>query len=206
MLRGAANDRLGGVKKTLSEDSLCRPLTLVFGASGYIGTHLVPRLLAEGRSIRAVARRRASLETRGWQGVEIVEADALKPETLSKALAGVSIAYYLVHSMASGRHFGQLDLEAASNFAAAAALAGVQRIVYLGGIIPEGARSEHLLSRRDTGERLRAGPVPVIEIRAAVIVGAGSAAYEVIRDLRLSPADHGHAEVGAVALGTCRAG
>ena len=183
MLHGAANARLGGVKKTLSEDSPSRPLTLVFGASGYIGTHLVPRLLGEGRSIRAVARRRAPLETRGWQGVEIIEADALKPETLSKALAGVSIAYYLVHSMASGRHFGQLDLEAASNFAAAAALAGVQRIVYLGGIIPEGARSEHLLSRRDTGERLRAGPVPVIEIRAAVIVGAGSAAYEVIRDL-----------------------
>ena len=114
MLRGAANDRLGGVKKTLSEDSPSRPLTLVFGASGYIGTHLVPRLLAEGCSIRAVARRRAALETRGWQGVEIVEADALKPETLSKALAGVSIAYYLVHSMASGRHFGQLDLEAVS--------------------------------------------------------------------------------------------
>ena len=104
MLHGAANARLGGVNKTLSEDSPSRPLTLVFGASGYIGTHLVPRLLGEGRSIRAVARRRAPLETRGWQGVEIIEADALKPETLSKALAGVSIAYYLVHSMASGRH------------------------------------------------------------------------------------------------------
>lgn len=158
-------------------------LTLVFGASGYIGTHLVPRLRAEGRSVRAVARRGAPLETRGWQGVEIVEADALKPETLGKALAGVSVAYYLVHSMASGRHFGKLDIEAAGNFAAAAAAVGVRRIVYLGGIIPEGARSEHLLSRRDTGERLRSGPVPVIEIRAAVIVGAGSAAYEVIRDL-----------------------
>ena len=171
------------MKETAREKFPSCPLTLVFGASGYIGTHLVPRLLAEGRSLRAVARRRAALETRGWQGVEIVEADALKPESLTKALAGVSVAYYLVHSMASGRHFGRLDLEAASNFAAAAAAAGVQRIVYLGGIIPEGARSEHLLSRRDTGERLRAGPVPVIEIRAAVIVGAGSAAYEVIRDL-----------------------
>jgi uncharacterized protein YbjT (DUF2867 family) len=159
------------------------PLTLVFGASGYIGTHLVPRLRAEGRSVRAVARRGAPLETRGWQGVEVVEADALKPETLGRALAGVGVAYYLVHSMASGRHFGKLDLEAAGNFAAAAATAGVKRIVYLGGIIPEGARSEHLLSRRDSGERLRSGPVPVIEIRAAVIVGAGSAAYEVIRDL-----------------------
>lgn len=143
----------------------------------------MPRLLAEGRALRAVARHRASLETRDWPGVEIVEADALRPETLTKALAGISVAYYLVHSMASGRHFGQLDAEAAANFAAAAAAAGVKRIIYLGGIIPEGARSEHLLSRHETGERLRAGPAPVIEIRAAVIVGAGSAAYEVIRDL-----------------------
>ena len=111
------------MKETARERFPSCPLTLVFGASGYIGTHLVPRLLAEGRSLRAVARRRAALETRGWQGVEIVEADALKPEPLTKALAGVSVAYYLVHSMASGRHFGRLDLEAASNFAAAAAAA-----------------------------------------------------------------------------------
>jgi uncharacterized protein YbjT (DUF2867 family) len=173
LLRCAAKVRLGSVTEIPRESS----------PSGYIGRYLVPRLLVEGRSLRAVARRRATLETRGWHGVEIVEADALKPATLSKALAGVSVAYYLVHSMASGRHFGQLDIEAVSNFAAAAAAAGVRRIAYLGGIIPEGARSEHLLSRRDTGERLRAGPVPVIEIRAAVIVGVGSAPYEVIRDL-----------------------
>ncbi|HYO28128.1 MAG TPA: NAD(P)H-binding protein [Azonexus sp.] len=76
------------MNNTHHENPPSSPLTLVFGASGYIGTHLVPRLLAEGRSLRAVARRRAALETRGWQGVEIVEADALKPETLSKALAG----------------------------------------------------------------------------------------------------------------------
>jgi len=177
------NVRLAGVNDAPRENLPRDDLTLVFGASGYIGTHLVPRLRAEGRAVRAVARRAAPLATRGWQGVDIVEADALKPETLAKALAGVDIAYYLVHSMASGRNFGKLDIEAAGNFAAAAAAAGVRRIVYLGGIIPQGARSEHLLSRRDTGERLRAGPVPVIEIRAAVIVGAGSAAYEVIRDL-----------------------
>lgn len=183
MLRSTANVRLDGMNKTPQEKRPRLPLTLIFGASGYIGTHLVPRLIAEGHAVRAVARRSAALETRGWHGVEIVEADALKPETLSRALAGVHVAYYLVHSMASGQHFGQLDITAAGNFAAAAAAAGVERIVYLGGIIPEGARSEHLLSRRDTGERLRAGAVPVIEIRAAVIVGTGSAAYEVIRDL-----------------------
>lgn len=183
MLAFPTSVRLGGVNKISGKKSPEFPRTLVFGASGYIGSHLVPRLLAEGHSLRAVARRSAPLETRGWRGVEILEADALKPETLSKVLTGVSIAYYLVHSMASGRNFGPLDIEAAGNFAAAAAAAGVQRIVYLGGIVPEGARSEHLLSRRDTGERLRSGAVPVIEIRAAVIVGAGSAAYEVIRDL-----------------------
>ena len=110
-------------------------------------------------------------------------ADALQPETLPATLQGVDTAYYLVHSMAAGRDFGRLDLQAAEHFAAAAAQAGVRRIVYLGGLIPDEADSEHLISRRDTGERLRAGPVPVTEIRAGIIVGPGSAAYEVMRDL-----------------------
>jgi len=85
--------------------------------------------------------------------------------------------------MAAGHDFGRLDLEAAANFAGAAAAAGVKRIVYLGGLVPREADSEHLVSRRETGEVLRAGPVPVIEIRAGIIVGPGSAAYEVMRDL-----------------------
>jgi uncharacterized protein YbjT (DUF2867 family) len=95
----------------------------------------------------------------------------------------VTVAYYLVHSMAAGRDFGRIDLAAARSFAAAAAAAGVQRIVYLGGLVPQNADSEHLVSRRETGEVLRAGTVPVTELRAGIIVGAGSAAYEVIRDL-----------------------
>lgn len=157
--------------------------TLVFGASGYVGTHLVPALLAEGRRVRAAARNRDVLAARGWRGAELVEADALKPETLPAALQGVHLAYYLVHSMAAGRDFAALDLQAADHFAAAAAAAGVRHIVYLGGIVPPDADSQHLVSRRLTGERLRAGPVPVTELRAGVIVGPGSAAYEVIRDL-----------------------
>jgi uncharacterized protein YbjT (DUF2867 family) len=156
---------------------------LVFGATGYIGSHLVPRLLSEGRQVRASGRHRKALEARGWPGAEIVEADALQPETLPAVLQGVDTAYYLVHSMAAGRDFGRLDLQAADNFAAAAARAGVRRIVYLGGLIPHDADSEHLVSRRDTGVRLRRGPVPVTEIRAGIVVGPGSAAYEVIRDL-----------------------
>lgn len=160
-----------------------RPVhALVFGASGYIGTNLVPRLQAEGWTVRAAARNPRVLDARPWQ-VERVAADALQPETLPAALAGIDIAYYLVHSMASGDNFGALDLTAAENFARAASAAGVKRIVYLGGLVPPDADSEHLVSRKLTGDRLRDGTVPVTEIRAGIIVGPGSAAYEVIRDL-----------------------
>jgi len=158
-------------------------LNLVFGASGYIGGHLVPRLLAAGKPVRAAARDAASLERSGWEEVERVSADALEPETLDPVLAGVDTAYYLVHSMSAGKDFARLDLECAKNFAAAAERAGIRRIVYLGGLIPSGADSEHLVSRKETGDRLRAGAVPVTEIRAGIIVGPGSAAFEVIRDL-----------------------
>lgn len=158
---------------------------LVFGASGYVGSNLVPRLARDPIWVRACARSRQVLEARGWSGVEVAEADALVPETLATALARIDVAYYLVHSMAAGKDFGRLDLEAANNFAAAAARAGVKRIVYLGGLVPPGADSEHIVSRRETGDRLRAGPVPVTEIRAGIIVGPGSAAFEVMRDLVL---------------------
>ncbi len=159
------------------------PCKLVFGASGYVGTNLVPALLDAGYRVRAAARNRSVLAARDWPGVDLVEADALQPQSLPTALRGVHTAYYLVHSMAAGSDFAALDLRAAGNFAAAAADAGVQHIVYLGGLVPAQAESQHLVSRRETGERLRAGPVPVTEIRAGVIVGPGSAAYEVIRDL-----------------------
>jgi uncharacterized protein YbjT (DUF2867 family) len=160
-----------------------RPLHLVFGASGYIGSHLVPELLRAGLRVRASARNVEVLEGRGWQGVELVRADALDPESLGPALAGVDVAYYLVHSMAAGRDFGAIDRRAAGHFARAAALAGVRRIVYLGGLIPPDPRSQHLRSRAETGEVLRQGPVAVTEVRAGMIIGPGSAAYEVIRDL-----------------------
>ena len=158
-------------------------LVLVFGASGYIGSNLVPALVAEGALVRAAARDRAVLQARGWPQVELVEADALVPDSLPAALQGVDTAYYLVHSMAAGKHFGDLELAAAGHFADAAARAGIRRIVYLGGLAPPDADSEHLVSRKLTGDRLRLGSVPVTEIRAGVIVGPGSAAYEVIRDL-----------------------
>jgi uncharacterized protein YbjT (DUF2867 family) len=160
-----------------------RPLHLVFGASGYIGSNLVPELLRAGRRVRATARNIEVLEGRGWSGAELARADALDPASLPAALAGADVAYYLVHSMAAGRHFADIDREAARNFAQAAADAGVRRIVYLGGLIPPDPRSQHLRSRAETGEVLRQGPVPVTEVRAGMIIGPGSAAYEVIRDL-----------------------
>ena len=101
-------------------------MRLVFGASGYIGSNLVPALLAAGHRVRATARNVEVLEARGWTGVELVRADALDPASLAPALAGVDTAYYLVHSMAAGRDFGRLDLQAAGNFAAAAAMAGAR--------------------------------------------------------------------------------
>ena len=157
---------------------------LVFGASGYVGTNLVPYLVARGVTVRAAARRRATLEARGWpDAVDLVEADALAAGTLPAALEGIDVAYYLVHSMAAGSDFPRLDREAAENFRDAAARAGVKRIVYLGGLQPAGDASTHLASRGETGEILRTGGVAVTELRAGVIIGPGSAAFEVIRDL-----------------------
>lgn len=161
------------------------PLVLVFGASGYIGTWLVPRLAREPLRIRAVSRDQRVLKARDWEAVEVVEADALDPVSLPAALAGVDTAFYLVHSMSAGKGFGQLDLEAAENFASAAEKAGVRRIVYLGGLVPDDADSEHIRSRAETGDRLRMGGVPVTEVRAGIIIGPGSAAFEVMRDLVL---------------------
>ncbi len=156
---------------------------LVFGASGYIGSNLVPYLVSHGYKVRAAARNRKVIEGRHWQAVECLAADALDPASLQAALDGIEVAFYLVHSMASGRDFGRLDLEAAANFRAAAAAAGVRRIVYLGGLIPDDPESQHLKSREETGDYLRAGTVPVTEVRAGMIIGPGSAAFEVMRDL-----------------------
>ncbi len=159
------------------------PHVLVLGASGYVGTNLVPFLAARGCSVRAAARRHEALAAHGWAGVESVAADALDPPSLDRALAGVETAYYLVHSMAAGPDFPRLDREAACNFRDAAARAGVRRIVYLGGLQPAAGSSPHLASRGETGDLLREGPVPVTEVRAGMIIGPGSAAFEVIRDL-----------------------
>lgn len=155
----------------------------VLGASGYVGSHLVPALLEGGHSVRAASRRPEVLEGRGWDGASFVQADALDEDSLTGLLEGCEVACYLVHSMAGGAGFAKRDATAAANFALAVAAAGVRRVVYLGGLEPAGGASAHLASRMETGNVLRKGPVPVTELRAGIIVGPGSAGFEVIRDL-----------------------
>ena len=156
---------------------------LILGASGYVGGHLAPRLASEGYEVRAAARRIEALRAHGWDNIECVHADALDSDSLRHVLDGVDVAYYLVHSMAAGGNFSELDRHAAANFRDAAAAERLKRIIYLGGIQPTDGASPHLASRMETGEVLRAGPVPVTELRAGIVVGPGSAAFEVIRDL-----------------------
>jgi len=157
---------------------------LVTGATGYIGGRLVPRLLAKGHLVRCLVRNPSRLAGYSWPGVEIVPGDIGEPDAPGQALQGIDVAYYLVHSMSSGREFAERDRFMALAFGEKAARAGVRRIIYLGGLgDPEQVRSQHLVSRQEVGRCLAAGGVPTIEFRAAVIVGSGSASFEMIRHL-----------------------
>ena len=157
----------------------------VTGATGYIGGRLVPRLVAEGHDVICLARNPAKLAGRSWTDqVEAFTADVLQPETLVAALHGSDVAIYLIHSMGSSESFRDVDRIAAINFAEAAAQAGVGRIIYLGGLGDEDdSLSQHLGSRHEVGRALASGPVPVTELRAAVIIGSGSVSFEMLRYL-----------------------
>ncbi|MDI6097803.1 SDR family oxidoreductase [Actinoplanes sp. NEAU-A12] len=158
---------------------------LITGATGYIGGRLAPRLLDAGHQVRCLARSAARLRDAPWAGrAEIIEGDLTDPATLPAAFRDVDVAYFLVHSL--GRpDFERLDRESARNFAAAARAAGVRRIVYLGGPeLPPGDRpSPHLRSRAEVGRILLDSGVPTVVLRAPVIIGSGSASFEMLRHL-----------------------
>jgi uncharacterized protein YbjT (DUF2867 family) len=156
---------------------------LVTGATGYVGGRLVGRLLEAGHRVRVLVRNPARLQGRAWMSrVEVVQADVLRPDTLPAALDGVEHAYYLIHGLSKGGEFHERDLLASYSFGQAAEAAGVRRIIYLGGLgDPADALSEHLRSRQRTGDYLRYSGIPVTEFRAAVVIGSGSASFEMIR-------------------------
>ncbi|MFD4240290.1 SDR family oxidoreductase [Streptomyces sp. NPDC058525] len=163
-------------------------LCLVTGASGYIGGRLVPELLDAGHRVRCLARSPEGLRDHAWAGrVEVVRADVTDAVSTGEALRGVDVAYYLVHSLNSGRAFEDEDRAAARTFAEQARLAGVRRIVYLGGLTPAGVPADrlspHLRSRAEAGRIFLAGEVPATVLRAAVVIGSGSASFEMLRYL-----------------------
>jgi len=159
-------------------------LVLLTGATGYVGGRLLPLLVEDGWCVRCLARQPERLLSRVPAGVEVVSGDVLNAASLSQAMDGVEAAYYLVHSMGTTGDFEEQDRLAANNFVAAAQAAGVQHIIYLGGLgEDEPDLSAHLRSRHEVGERLRAHSVPVIELRASIIIGSGSLSFEMIRAL-----------------------
>ncbi|GIG26178.1 SDR family oxidoreductase [Cellulomonas denverensis] len=161
------------------------PLVAVTGVTGYVGGRLVPELLAAGYRVRAIARHPERLRGRPWYSdVETVTADAGDAEQIRAALEGADVAYYLIHSMGTGRTFEQRDRDTARTFGRAAREAGVRRLVYLGGLAPEHEElSPHLASRTEVGQILLDSGVPTAVLRAAVILGSGSASFEMMRYL-----------------------
>lgn len=156
---------------------------LLTGATGFVGQNLYPVLIAAGHQVRCLSR---SLDTaaRSWPDREWVEGSVGDENEMVRALDGCDATYFLVHGMAEHvADFRRAERETAERFAAAARLAGVKRIIYLGGFAPQGKPTEHLLSRLEVGEILRSGAVPAVELRASMIVGLGSLSWLMVRDL-----------------------
>ncbi|MEV0264232.1 SDR family oxidoreductase [Streptomyces sp. NPDC050617] len=161
---------------------------LVTGATGYIGGRLVPELLAAGHRVRCLARSPEKLRDHPWADqVETVRGDVTDADSIGAALRGVEVAYYLVHALGTGSGFEATDRRAARIFGEQARAAGVRRVVYLGGLtpagVPDGELSPHLRSRAEVGRILLGSGVPATVLRAAVIIGSGSASFEMLRYL-----------------------
>jgi uncharacterized protein YbjT (DUF2867 family) len=161
------------------------PTCLVTGATGYVGGRLVPELLARGYGVRVMVRDPRKVAGHAWaRDVEVAQADATDPEQVSQALDGVDVAYYLLHSIGTGLDFAATERRMAQTFADAAKRHGVRRIVYLGGMEPEGEQlSEHLRSRAEVGRVLLESGVPTTVLQAGVVICAGSASFEMLRYL-----------------------
>ena len=161
------------------------PRALVLGATGYLGGRLVPRLLNGGYVVRVLARDAHRVAAFDWgSSVEVVEGDATDPKAMAEAARDVDVLYYLVHSMGAGKGFEAADRDAATTVAEAAAAASVGRIVYLGGLHPEGVQlSPHLRSRVEVGQILLDSGVPTLVLQAGVVIGSGSASFEMVRHL-----------------------
>jgi uncharacterized protein YbjT (DUF2867 family) len=158
---------------------------LVTGATGYVGSKLIPKLVKAGHQVTCMVRNRSRVSEHALVGARLVQADALNANSLLPVLDGIDVAYYLIHSMAGEKAgFAERDRHAARNFATAAKQAGVQRIIYLGGLTSQTSKvSLHLKSRHETGAVLREFGPPVTEFRAGIIVGNGSVSFEMIRYL-----------------------
>lgn len=157
---------------------------LLTGATGYVGRCLLPELERRGHLVRCLARRPEKLAGKVGPATTIMAGDATEPADLARACAGIDVAYWLVHSMESGVDFERADRLAAERFAAAARAAGVQRIIYLGGLgADDDTLSAHLRSRHEVGAILRASGLEVIEFRASIVIGAGSFSFDLVRTL-----------------------
>ncbi|MFC4138564.1 MULTISPECIES: SDR family oxidoreductase [unclassified Microbacterium] len=171
--------------RAIPRDDGTSPRALVLGATGYIGGRLTPRLLNAGYEVRALARDAARAASLPWGSeVEIVEGSAEDEDAVARAMHDVDVVYYLVHAMGAGKGFEEADERAAETVASAAASARVSRIVYLGGLHPDGIRlSPHLRSRVRVGEIFLSSDVPTLVLQAGVVIGSGSASFEMIRHL-----------------------
>jgi len=158
-------------------------MVLLTGATGYIGGRLLRRLERQEMAIRCLCRNPEVLSGRVAPGTQIAPGDLLQPASLDTVFAAVDTAVYLVHALRSGPEFETLEKEAAANFACAARRAGVRRIIYLGGLTHGNLLSPHMRSRIETGNILRASGIPVIELRASIVIGSGGASFELIRAL-----------------------
>jgi uncharacterized protein YbjT (DUF2867 family) len=158
---------------------------LVTGATGYIGGRLVPRLLEAGLDVRAMARNPDKLSDAPWRDdVEVVRGDLTQPESLIRAFDGADVVYYLVHSMGTSKDFVAEEKRSARNVVEAARRAGVRRLVYLSGLHPEGTPlSRHLASRTEVGEVLIGSGIETVVLQAGIVIGSGSASFEMIRHL-----------------------